>query len=91
LQQRLDAAGLVSFAKGATTCCYAKSEKTWTRDPQGIPWETFLTTGAATVYGQGTNEAGAQVANEREAKAACCAPDPAQPEPQSSCCAPRAC
>ncbi len=29
--------------EGATTCCYAKSEKGWTHDPQDIPWELFLT------------------------------------------------
>jgi catechol 2,3-dioxygenase-like lactoylglutathione lyase family enzyme len=37
--------------EGATTCCYAKSEKSWIADPQGVQWETFLTTGEATVYG----------------------------------------
>lgn len=34
---------------GATTCCYAQSEKSWIADPQGIQWETFLTTGESTV------------------------------------------
>ena len=37
--------------EGATTCCYAKSEKSWIADPQGLPWETFLTAGESTVYG----------------------------------------
>jgi catechol-2,3-dioxygenase len=37
--------------EGATTCCYAKSEKSWIEDPQGIQWETFLTTGESTDYG----------------------------------------
>jgi catechol-2,3-dioxygenase len=37
--------------EGATTCCYAKSEKSWVEDPQGIQWETFLTTGESTEYG----------------------------------------
>jgi catechol 2,3-dioxygenase-like lactoylglutathione lyase family enzyme len=36
---------------GATTCCYAESEKSWIADPQGIQWETFLTTGESTEYG----------------------------------------
>jgi catechol 2,3-dioxygenase-like lactoylglutathione lyase family enzyme len=36
---------------GVTTCCYAESEKSWIADPQGIQWETFLTTGESTVYG----------------------------------------
>lgn len=37
--------------EGETTCCYARSEKSWIEDPQGIQWETFLTTGDSTVYG----------------------------------------
>jgi catechol 2,3-dioxygenase-like lactoylglutathione lyase family enzyme len=40
-------------AKGAT-CCYAKSDKQWIADPQGVPWETFYTYGEATVYGEGS-------------------------------------
>jgi catechol 2,3-dioxygenase-like lactoylglutathione lyase family enzyme len=36
----------------ATTCCYAKSDKQWIADPQGIAWEAFLTHGESTVYGQ---------------------------------------
>jgi catechol-2,3-dioxygenase len=37
--------------EGKTTCCYAKSEKSWVEDPQGVQWETFLTTGESTIYG----------------------------------------
>jgi catechol-2,3-dioxygenase len=37
--------------EGPTTCCYAKSEKNWVEDPQGVQWETFLTTGESTTYG----------------------------------------
>ncbi|MBY0521050.1 MAG: VOC family protein [Sphingomonas sp.] len=37
--------------EGATTCCYAKSEKSWVTDPQGVVWETFLTQGESTTYG----------------------------------------
>lgn len=36
------------------TCCYARSDKAWSVDPQGLLWETFLTRGAATVYGEET-------------------------------------
>ncbi len=35
----------------AATCCYAKSEKSWIADPQGVAWETFLTKGETTEYG----------------------------------------
>jgi hypothetical protein len=36
--------------KGAS-CCYAKSDKYWTLDPQGIAWESFHTLGTVPVYG----------------------------------------
>lgn len=50
------------------TCCYAKSDKHWTLDPQGIAWESFHTLEAAPRYGDDTR------IEAREAKAACCAP-----------------
>ena len=37
--------------EGATACCYAMSQKSWIEDPQGVRWETFLTTGSSTTYG----------------------------------------
>jgi catechol 2,3-dioxygenase-like lactoylglutathione lyase family enzyme len=48
---RLKQAERPIVAQSATTCCYAKSEKQWIADPQGVAWETFLTHGEATVYG----------------------------------------
>lgn len=51
-----------------TTCCYAKADKTWVHDPQGISWETFHTTETATTYGE-------DQPIERAAKSACCAPE----------------
>ncbi len=48
---RLRAADRPVLEEGRTTCCYAKSEKSWIADPDGIVWETFLTDGQATVYG----------------------------------------
>ncbi len=48
---RLQRAEAPILEEGATTCCYAKSEKSWIEDPQGIQWETFLTTGESTTYG----------------------------------------
>jgi catechol 2,3-dioxygenase-like lactoylglutathione lyase family enzyme len=48
---RLEQAGPPVLEEGATTCCYAKSEKSWVSDPQGVTWETFLTSGESTVYG----------------------------------------
>ena len=48
---RLKRAAAPVLEEGATTCCYAKSEKSWIEDPQGVQWETFLTTGENTDYG----------------------------------------
>jgi len=48
---RLQRADRPVVAEGKTTCCYAKSEKSWIADPQGIQWETFLTSGESTEYG----------------------------------------
>ncbi len=50
---RLAAAGRPVLEEGKTTCCYAKSEKSWIADPEGIAWEAFLTEGGATHYGAG--------------------------------------
>ena len=48
---RLKAADRPVLEEGATTCCYAKSEKSWIADPDGVVWEAFHTKGEATVYG----------------------------------------
>lgn len=52
LASRLKAAGSVSFDQDATTCCYAKSDKSWVSDTAGVRWETFFTHGQATQYGE---------------------------------------
>ena len=51
VHDRLKRAGRPVLEEGATTCCYAKSEKNWITDPDGVIWETFLTNGEATDYG----------------------------------------
>jgi catechol 2,3-dioxygenase-like lactoylglutathione lyase family enzyme len=58
--------------QGETTCCYAKSEKSWISDPQGIAWEVFLTSGESTVYGDSIELPTSETS-------ACCAPTVAAP------------
>ena len=48
---RLKAADRPVLEEGRTTCCYARSEKSWIADPDGIVWEAFFTDGEATTYG----------------------------------------
>jgi catechol 2,3-dioxygenase-like lactoylglutathione lyase family enzyme len=73
------AAGAVT-EQGQTNCCYAKSEKAWIDDPAGISWETFLTTGEITDYGDGSGERLARIAHEKS----CCAPAPGLAETAAS-------
>lgn len=54
---RLDQAGRPTLKESAATCCYAKSDKQWISDPQGVACETFLTHGGSTTYG-GTGAVG---------------------------------
>ena len=70
---RLKTADRPVLEEGATTCCYAKSEKSWIADPDGIVWETFLTHGEATVYGDGPTLQ--QLASEYASDGACCVPN----------------
>ncbi len=80
---RLRRAGGNVIEQGATTCCYAKSEKSWISDPAGISWETFLTSGESTNYGD-SFEREARIAHEK----ACCVPQAVTaPKPASACCA----
>ena len=77
INQRLERAGGPVLEEGATTCCYAQSEKSWTEDPQGVKWETFLTTGESTVYGNDPVDI--------KAASGCCKP---AAQGEASCCAP---
>ena len=86
---RLKAAERPVLEEGATTCCYAQSEKSWIADPTGIAWEAFLTQGESTVYGTSVDLAAIQ-----PAASACCAPSaaaivsdpPATAAAKTACC-----
>ncbi len=64
-----------------TACCYAVSDKYWTNDPQGIPWETFHTLSSIPVFGAASQPednaccVSATIAH-RENAAQCCTPSP---------------
>ena len=82
---RLQQAERSVLVEGDTTCCYAKSEKAWTSDPQGLAWETFLTRGYSTVYGDSID-----LGPIRTTVGACCAAQaPKVDTAPASCCAPR--
>lgn len=64
LKGRARAADAALLDEGATTCCYARSEKHWVTDPQGIAWEQFKTLDNIPVFNEAKPAAGA----------ACCTP-----------------
>ena len=70
MNARFTAAKLPVQEQTKTTCCYAKSDKAWTVDPQGVAWETFRTLEAAPVYGESRDRTQAQA----QSTAACCSP-----------------
>lgn len=67
LKARAEAADMALLDEGETTCCYARSEKHWVTDPQGIAWEHFHTLGSVPVFSE---------AAPTESASACCAPTP---------------
>ena len=73
IERRLRDAGIAGMEQKGTTCCYAQSDKYWTLDPQGIPWETFHTLASAPTFNADED---AKPAGDR----GCCAPG------FSSCC-----
>jgi hypothetical protein len=91
--ERLKQADRPVLEEGETVCCYAKSEKSWIEDPQGIRWETFLTTGESTVYGsEAQSDETCCVPTRKAIRAgagACCTPeDVSRAKAQgSACCA----
>jgi catechol 2,3-dioxygenase-like lactoylglutathione lyase family enzyme len=80
------------------SCCYARSDKHWVRDPQGIAWEAFHSLGTVPLFGDEPEAAPAScgvaaVGSANAAvRAACCAPTSiaAPAAAASGCCAPTA-
>jgi catechol 2,3-dioxygenase-like lactoylglutathione lyase family enzyme len=90
LKHRAEAADMSLHDEGTTTCCYARSEKHWITDPQGIAWEHFHTLADVPVFSESRGESREAAAPEASA---CCAPRTPQGKPiaiavkpASSCC-----
>jgi hypothetical protein len=91
---------LADSASGGSTlgvenaaCCYARSEKYWTVDPQGMAWEQFYTMSDVPDFGEDVStQAGACCIPLRlddetasSARANCCVPNEAAPG-EARCC-----
>lgn len=85
LKVRARAADMALLDEGETTCCYARSDKHWLIDPQGIAWEHYHTLGNIPVFSE-------PAAASKDAAACCGTPSPrGKPigidvKPSSSCC-----
>ena len=80
IHDRLEAAGESMLSQEATTCCYARSDKHWVTDPQGLAWETFHTLGSSPTYGTGRESM-----NDADA---CSTPQEVPSAAAQACCAP---
>ena len=51
MRSQLAAADAALVEENAVNCCYAKSDKYWVTDPQGIAWETWHSLGSVSMFG----------------------------------------
>lgn len=82
LREQVGKADIAAVDQSDATCCYARSDKYWITDPQGIAWETFHTLDSVPVYGERKSPVPSD-------KGSCCAPAPAetvQPAEKAACC-----
>jgi catechol 2,3-dioxygenase-like lactoylglutathione lyase family enzyme len=92
------AAGSAVLKETAVECCYAKGDKYWVVDPQGLAWEHFQTLGEVPIFGQDTildpdAVLGADAAPKRADAQACCIPlynaaKASAAESKAACCVP---
>lgn len=84
LRQKVADAEIAALDQRQSECCYARSDKYWITDPQGIAWETYHTLGEVETYGTDMPK-GPKAA----APGACCTPKPNAVNTarhRSSCC-----
>jgi lactoylglutathione lyase len=67
LKSRAEQAELAMHDEGETTCCYARSDKYWLTDPQGLAWEQFHTLDHIPTFSETASAASTQAT-------ACCPP-----------------
>jgi len=81
IQRRMSEAGQQTFEQADAECCYARSTKSWVRDPDEVSWETFVTHGPLGHYGS-DREPDVTADSVSNAKTGCC-----ETNADSRCCA----
>jgi catechol 2,3-dioxygenase-like lactoylglutathione lyase family enzyme len=70
IRSNLERADTSVLAEKGAHCCYARSDKYWVTDPQGVAWESFRSLGAIPLYGDdGATESSAPA---MAVRGACC-------------------
>lgn len=69
IRQNLVRAGLKTYDDGETVCCYARSQKSWLKDPAGIAWETYQTMEDVEIFKEDSDKSGCC---EPAGKSSCC-------------------
>ncbi len=77
IEQRARVANIASQPEPNANCCYARSDKHWLEDPQGVVWEAFHSMGEIPVYGAGREQ--------NAERSICCAPRSSAPTTGVSC------
>lgn len=81
---RLKAAEERVLEQSAAQCCYHVSDKAWSRDPQGLSWETFYTTGEITKYGDDIAQLEPEAKDETVQAQGCCGAESTCGTPKSA-------
>jgi len=87
IHANLQKADTTVLAEKGAHCCYAKSDKYWVTDPQGIAWESFRSLGSVPLFGDGeavTAEKPASCGSGQAATASCCAPAESKAAPAAT-------
>jgi len=90
LGQRAElASGSKVLAEKEAACCYAKGDKYWVVDPQGLAWEHFHALGEIPVFGEDA------IMKELAVEQACCIPlheskGATEEASKEACCVPNA-
>lgn len=74
MKAQAQAADMALIDAGATSCCYARSDKHWIVDPQGLPWEHFRTLSSIPVFSEGDPPPADAKVPEAATASACCVP-----------------
>ena len=75
LRAQVEQAQIAARDQTGAECCYARADKYWITDPQGVAWETFRSLESIPLYGADTRTSPAPA----KSGEACCAPASAGP------------